>query len=78
MSRISITQDVSIVKRDRINYTDEEKRKMQRKYGLTNKDMQDIEDEALFQEKPETPDYFEYMEEKAEEKEFPSDENGEE
>lgn len=82
MSHLSITQDVSIVKRDRINYTDEEKRKMQRKYGLTNKDMQDIEEEALFQEKPEVPDYFEYMEEAeektAEEMEYPSEEKEEE
>lgn len=74
MSHISITQDVSIVKRDRINYTDEEKRKMQRKYGLTNKDMQDIEEEALFQEKPEVPDYFEYMEEKEEDMVCPEEE----
>ena len=65
MSRIAITQDVSIVKRDRINYTDEEKQRMARKYGLTTKDLQEIEDEeSLSGEKPEEPDYFEYMEEK--------------
>lgn len=62
MSRIAITQDVSIVKRDRVNYTDEYKRKMARKYGLTAKDMQDIADESLFQEAKQ-PDYVEYMEE---------------
>ena len=61
MSRIAITQDVSIVKRDRVNYTDEYKAKMARKYGLTAKDMQDIAEEAVFQEQPE-PDYMEYME----------------
>lgn len=65
MSRIAITQDVSIVKRDRINYTDEEKQRMARKYGLTTKDLQEIEDEELLSGgKPEEPDYFEYMEEK--------------
>lgn len=65
MSRIAITQDVSIVKRDRINYTDEEKQRMARKYGLTTKDLQEIEDEeSLSGGKPEEPDYFEYMEEK--------------
>lgn len=63
MSRISITQDVSIVKRDRINYTDEEKARMARKYGLTTKDLQEIEDEEMFGgKKDEEPDYFEYME----------------
>lgn len=68
MSRIAITQDVSIVKRDRINYTEEEKLRMARKYGLTTKDLQEIEDEELLNgEKPEEPDYFEYMEEKDEE-----------
>ena len=45
MSRIAITQDVSIVKRDRVNYTEEEKLRMARKYGLTTKDLQEIEDE---------------------------------
>lgn len=71
MSRISITQDVSIVKRDRVNYTDEYKQKMARKYGLTAKDMQDIEEDALLATKPEReeeeePDYFAYMEEQTE------------
>lgn len=65
MSRIAITQDVSIVKRDRINYTDEEKQRMARKYGLTTKDLQEIEDEELLSGgKPEEPDFFEYMEKK--------------
>ena len=68
MSRIAITQDVSIVKRDRINYTEEEKLRMARKYGLTTKDLQEIEDDELLSgEKPEEPDYFEYMEKKDEE-----------
>lgn len=63
MSRIAITQDVSIVKRDRINYTDEEKARMARKYGLTTKDLQEIEDEELLgRKKEDEPDYFEYME----------------
>ena len=72
MSRISITQDVSIVKRDRVNYTDEYKAKMARKYGLTAKDMQDIEEDALLATKPERededaePDYFAYMEQETE------------
>lgn len=65
MSRIAITQDVSIVKRDRVNYTEEEKQRMARKYGLTTKDLQEIEDDELLSGgKPEEPDYFEYMEEK--------------
>lgn len=68
MSRISITQDVSIVKRDRVNYTEEEKLRMARKYGLTTKDLQEIEDDEMFGDKrEEEPDYFEYMEEKDEE-----------
>lgn len=64
MSRIAITQDVSIVKRDRVNYTDEYKAKMARKYGLTQKDMQEIEEEVTLNDaRPaEEPDYFEYME----------------
>lgn len=65
MSRIAITQDVSIVKRDRVNYTEEEKLRMARKYGLTVKDLQEIEDDEMFSDKrEEEPDYFEYMEEK--------------
>lgn len=64
MSRIAITQDVSIVKRDRVNYTDEYKKKMARKYGLTAKDMQDIaEEESLQEHNEKAPDYMEYMEE---------------
>ncbi len=66
MSRIAITQDVSIVKRDRVNYTDEYKAKMARKYGLTAKDMADIEEETSINAERtdrEEPDYFEVMEE---------------
>lgn len=69
MSRIAITQDVSIVKRDRVNYTDEYKAKMARKYGLTRKDLQDMEEEASLNDvaKPDAePDYFAYMEEQTE------------
>lgn len=70
MSRIAITQDVSIVKRDRVNYTDEYKAKMARKYGLTAKDMQEIADEAAFASVPEPePDYIEYMEEHGDDEE---------
>ena len=36
-SEINITGDVSVVKRDRVNYTDEEKKKFARRYGLTDK-----------------------------------------
>lgn len=72
MSRIAITQDVSIVKRDRVNYTDEYKAKMARKYGLTTKDLRDIEEDTSFREEPEEPNYIEYMEATAE------DENEEE
>ena len=69
MSRIAITQDVSIVKRDRVNYTDEEKRRLARKYGLTAKDMREIAEEESLQSvgKEKEPDYFEYMEKKDEE-----------
>ena len=76
MSRISITQDVSIVKRDRVNYTEEEKKKMARKYGLTTKDLQEIEDEEMLSGgKPEEPDYFEYMETESEEGKVKSEES---
>ena len=69
MSRIAITQDVSIVKRDRVNYTDEEKLRLARKYGLTAKDMREIAEEESLQAvgKENEPDYFEYMEKKSEE-----------
>lgn len=69
MSRIAITQDVSIVKRDRVNYTDEYKAKMARKYGLTAKDLQDIADEEDMgnNSKEEQPDYIAYMEDETSE-----------
>ena len=69
MSRIAITQDVSIVKRDRVNYTEEEKLRLARKYGLTAKDMREIAEEESLQAvgKENEPDYFEYMEKKDEE-----------
>ena len=76
MSRIAITQDVSIVKRDRVNYTEEEKLRMARKYGLTTKDLHEIEDDELLSgEKPEEPDYFEYMEMESEEGKVKSEES---
>ena len=64
MSRIAITQDVSIVKRDRVNYTEEEKLRLARKYGLTAKDMREIAEEESLQAvgKENEPDYFEYIE----------------
>ncbi len=75
MSRIAITQDVSIVKRDRVNYTDEYKAKMARKYGLTAKDMADIEEETSINAERtdrEEPDYFEVMEEENSDNENPN------
>ncbi len=76
MSRIAITQDVSIVKRDRVNYTEEEKLRMARKYGLTTKDLREIEDEELLSGgKPEEPDYFGYMETESEERRVKSEES---
>ena len=41
-SEINITGDVSVVKRDRVNYTDEEKKKFARRYGLTDKQVVDM------------------------------------
>uniref|UniRef100_UPI003FF04ABF hypothetical protein n=1 Tax=Prevotella sp. TaxID=59823 RepID=UPI003FF04ABF len=55
--------------RDRINYTEEEKLRLARKYGLTAKDMRDIAEEESLQAvgKDTEPDYFEYMEQKDDE-----------
>lgn len=39
---INITGDVSVIKRNRVNYTDEEKQKYAKKYGLTQKQVQDL------------------------------------
>ena len=39
---INITGDVSVIKRDRVNYTDEEKKKYARQYGLTQKQVQEL------------------------------------
>lgn len=41
-SEITITTDVSVVKRDRVNYTDEERKKMAKRYGLTDKQVVDM------------------------------------
>lgn len=40
---INITGDVSVIKSDRVNYTDEEKRKLMRKYGLAEKEIIDMQ-----------------------------------
>ena len=37
MMEINITGDVSVIKRDRVNYTDEERKRIARKYGLSEK-----------------------------------------
>lgn len=39
---INITGDVSVIKRDRVNYSDEFKRKMARKHGLSEKQVIDL------------------------------------
>lgn len=80
MSRIAITQDVSIVKRDRVNYSDEYKAKMARKYGLTTKDLQDMDEDTLFQDadKEKEPDYFEYLDDEMNGKEHEMPMPGEE
>ena len=49
---------------------------MARKYGLTTKDLQEIEDDEMFSDKrEEEPDYFEYMEKKVEEDALGRDNN---
>lgn len=42
VTEINITGDVSIIKRDRVNYSDEEKRRMARKYGLSDREVTDM------------------------------------
>ena len=37
LMEINITGDVSVIKRDRVNYTDEERKRIARKYGLSEK-----------------------------------------
>lgn len=39
---INITGDVSVVKTDRVNYTEKEKEAMRRKYGLTRKELEEV------------------------------------
>lgn len=39
---INITGDVSVIKPDYLNYTEEEKKRMARKYGLTDRQMTDL------------------------------------
>ena len=69
---INITGDVSVIKRDRINYTAEEKKRMARRYGLTEKEVVEMiqgtdgtwqmpTDNA--EPEQEEPDYFEQAEE---------------
>lgn len=41
-TQINITGDVSIIKSDCVNYTEEEKKKLQRKYGLSGKDVKEL------------------------------------
>lgn len=42
VTEINITGDVSVIKRDRANYSDEYKRKLARKYGLTEREVTDM------------------------------------
>lgn len=39
---INITMDVSVIKHDRMNYTPEERRRISRRYGLTDKQVVDL------------------------------------
>lgn len=41
-SDINITTDVSVVKRDRVNYSPEERKRLARKFGLTDKQVVDL------------------------------------
>ncbi len=43
-TEINITGDVSVIKRDKVNYSDEDKRKLARKYGLTVKEFVEMEE----------------------------------
>ncbi len=57
-SEINITADVSVIKRDRVNYTEEERKKMARKYGLTDKQVVEMIENAdgTWQMPDEAPD----------------------
>lgn len=39
---INITGDVSVIKSDQVNYTDEEKRRLAKRFGLTSKEFTDL------------------------------------
>lgn len=58
-SDINITADVSVVKRDRVNYTDEERKRMARRYGLTDKQVVDMiqNSDGTWQIPEEQPDH---------------------
>ncbi len=63
-TNINITGDVSVVKTDRVNYTDEEKARLRKKYGMTEKELaQELEEvngvwQAADEEDEDTPDVF--------------------
>ena len=75
MSRISITEDAGIVKRGRVNYTDEQKQKMSRKYGLSAKDIQEMFEEDDYTPFVEITDEEEYDHIKEAEKAYSPSEN---
>lgn len=62
-TNINITGDVSVVKTDRVNYTEEEKARLRKKYGMTEKELaQELEEvNGVWQaadEDEEKPDVF--------------------
>ncbi len=67
VTEINITGDVSVIKRDRINYSDEEKRRLARKYGMTDKEAAEMIEtsDGTWQmageqeEEEKAPDFFE-------------------
>ena len=69
-TQINITGDVSIIKSDRQNLTDEERERLRKKYGLTPKELtQELEEiNGIWQpmEEEEAPDVFVEMEEQQE------------
>lgn len=64
---INITGDVSVVKTDRVNYTEKEKESMRRKYGLTKKELEEViqneQGEYVDVVEEEEKDFFEDKEE---------------
>ena len=63
-TNINITGDVSVVKTDRVNYTEEEKARLRKKYGMTEKELaQELEEvngvwQAKDEEEEDAPDVF--------------------